>query len=497
MKRIPQRIVPTLVLIFVLSDVAAACGGRPFTAVEAYDWASNVVIARVSSIDRSPDSSGNQPPDGISHWTITVEKVYKGDLKQEQELVFLNEYSSGSGFGFGGETGKRFLLYLPAGPAQDGMWRRVNAGRPAFPDDAPADLLYLENAAKLRTRSFLFGVLSMPVREGEKWIYNRPSARRTVTIEGSGKSYKVTTDKNGIYQFAGLEPGRYFIKPDPVPGFRPYTFQGPLFLPLITTTPTAPPPTGLPVDIKAGGHIQLDVGFKVENSVQGRLVDASGVALSGIEIDVMNAADTLNEDNSYDNTWTDAEGNFGFGNIEPGKYVLVVNRNGEITNKMPFHTFYFPGTTKREEAMEITIRPGDDLRNIGLHAPETLDTVTVSGRLVGEKGVPLENERVKFFDAGDDADNPVDLTDLGDMSARTDADGRFSLLLVRGRAGTLGASLYLTKGAFGHCPAVDALLARSGEYPLEITTEPFSFDGKADLTDLEIIVPLANCRAAM
>ena len=178
MERIPQRIVPALVLIFVLSGIAAACGGRPFTAVEAYDWASNVVIANVTSIDQSPDPTGNLPPDGIVHWTITVEKVYKGDLKPGQELVFLNEYVSGSGFGFGDETGKRLLLYLPAGPAQDGMWRRVGTGRPASPDHAAADLFYLENVAKFRTRSFLFGVLSMPVREGEKWIRGRPSAGR-------------------------------------------------------------------------------------------------------------------------------------------------------------------------------------------------------------------------------------------------------------------------------------------------------------------------------
>jgi hypothetical protein len=496
MKRIPRRIVPALVLIFTLSGIAAACGGLGLTAVEAYEGASNVLIAKVTSIDRSPDPTGNERPDGIFHWTITVEKVYKGGLKPGQELIFLNEYVSGSGFDFGAEKGKRFLLYLPEGPAPDGMWRRVGTGRTAFPDDAPADLFYLENVAKFRTRSFLFGVLSIPVREGEKWVYDRPSARRTITIEGNGKSYRIKTGKNGIYHLAGLEPGRYIIKPEPVHGFTPYTFQSPLFLPLITAAPAAPPPPGLPIDIKPGRHVQLDVGFKIENSVRGRLVDARGVALSRIEVALRPAeVEDPAQDDWDESTLTDAEGNFKFGSIEPGNYVIIVNSNGEITSRMPFHTFYFPGNTKREEAVEIAVHPGDDLRDVILNAPEALETITVSGRLVGEKSLPIANELVKFFDARD-ADNSVDLTDLGNLSVRTDAEGRFSLRLVRGRAGTLGASLYLTKGAFGKCPAVDTLLADSEEDHLEITSEPFSFDGQGDLTGLEMIVPVANCQAA-
>ena len=75
-------------LLFSMSRTAGACscGPRP-TVLEAFDTADEVVIVRVLSVEKV-ENTEERYVDGVRSATMIVEKVFKGNLKVRDEVIF-------------------------------------------------------------------------------------------------------------------------------------------------------------------------------------------------------------------------------------------------------------------------------------------------------------------------------------------------------------------------------------------------------------------------
>ena len=60
----------------------------------------------------------------------------------------------------------------------------------------------------------------------------------------------------------------------------------------------------------------------------------------------------------FDVGCTDYDGRFDIRVKAEGKYFLVANANGAITEDTPFRTFYYPGVVDKERAEVFSIAPG-------------------------------------------------------------------------------------------------------------------------------------------
>ena len=110
------RLFVTILTAFLLAPrIAIACGCKPFaqTALEVYEGADLVVIARMLSVEKA--SPPKRPYRGdISSATMVVEKVYKGDVTTNPQLKLDqgDEVLGCSWSFYAEEVGDRFLLYL-------------------------------------------------------------------------------------------------------------------------------------------------------------------------------------------------------------------------------------------------------------------------------------------------------------------------------------------------------------------------------------------------
>ena len=109
----------------LLPNVVVACGLPPKpTVLQAYDESDVVIIARAISVEKLSDQS-EKPMIGtlVSSTTMQVEKVFKGNLRAGDKIVF------GQGNGIWctwvfdeDDIGKEYLFYLNSPAKDEKLW---------------------------------------------------------------------------------------------------------------------------------------------------------------------------------------------------------------------------------------------------------------------------------------------------------------------------------------------------------------------------------------
>ena len=90
---------------------ACSCGPRP-TVLEAFDGADEVVIVRILSVEKVEDKE-DRYVHHVRSATMIVEKVFKGNLKIRDEIVFGQGGGADCIWTFNDESiGDQFLFYL-------------------------------------------------------------------------------------------------------------------------------------------------------------------------------------------------------------------------------------------------------------------------------------------------------------------------------------------------------------------------------------------------
>jgi hypothetical protein len=471
---------------------ACSCLNRP-TVLDSFDRSDVVIRARAISVEKVPDDEEHRYVfAGVRSTTMVVEKVFKGNLKVKDEIVFGQGSGADCIWAFDKESiGHEFLFYLSSPdkysdrsrfPFHDPpFWYAGVCGRSRGLSDAGDDLLYLENMSKVRGKTRISGTINNG---------HHPAVsveNRKIKIIGEKKTYQIESDKNGVFEIYDLPPGKYLIEPEVPPGWKIEAYV-PRTVASLPNAGEAPDlnPNRVEIVLEAKKHTAVDFGFKIDNRITGRVLDPEGKPMYRVCVHALTAEQ---KEGFGSPGCTNEKGEFQITSISEGDYVLVINGNGKLSNREPFARFYYPSVTERERAAVISIGPGESFDDINIVVPKLAETITIEGVLRYSDGNPVAEKWVRFNGGDDEKTN-------GHASEQTDAAGRFSLKVLKGLIGELSAEDWLWAGQFKSCPKVDELIAKTAGTTTTVSTNVIKLETNQNYYDIELTFPFPRCEKA-
>jgi len=454
---------------------------RP-TVLDAYNKADFVVIARAISVEKVSDDAETPPNTSrVLSIVMEVQKVFKGNLRVGDKMTF----GQGNGIRctwvfYEDVVGNEYLFYLENPTGDPKVWYEFGYTRSTVIDGVNDDLLYLNNLEANRGRTRVSGTLS----EDEEQV--SPSGRR-IWIVGNNKVYETRTDKNGVYEFYDLPPGRYRLEPELPFGWK--------ITPTVPGTTTVSDPKRqiqrrhILFTLKPRQHAAIDLAFVLDNVVSGSVVDVRGKPLPDVEVS-LKPVDPENKSLNFE--YTDEQGRFTIESITPGDYILVVNHDGEKTVAEPFGAVYYPNVTEKAKALVFHIRAGDNIKGLTI-VPDLTEMITVQGVVRYEDGTPVKKATVRFFPAKVPGFNGFVVVD-------TTAEGKFSFKIFKGLPGELYADFFAYTGTgaeivgaydYAKCPQVYAIMKQTGEL---IKTRVQKIAPQHDLPNVVLTFPFPRCK---
>jgi hypothetical protein len=340
-------IVFPLALLLISAESAGACICSPHTAGSEFSRSDVVGIFKVK----------NKKGENL---VFLVEKVYKGDANVGDEIEVRN-----SGCSIISErpvaAGMTFLLYLNTAGGTSDTLEVVMCSRSGTVDRVKTDLIWLDKLDQVKGQSRFSGTIW---QEGETiGDYWKCLANWPVTIQGNGKVYALKTNNDGFYEIYGLPPGVYEVTPAPVQGYDFYHASNP-----------ANPSEYERTIYLNNSHAEWDISFTIATSIMGRLVDADGLPVEGIEIVVLKQDDKGRIGSTGIKTLTGKDGYFKLRTVPEGTVVIEVT--GEwITKRIPADGFYYSSDGNFSEGnfekpTPITIKKGQIIKDLLITAPK-------------------------------------------------------------------------------------------------------------------------------
>ena len=473
------RLLYSSVLVIAAAKIVSACSCPPPKSVlDAYDAADAVLIVRmvsVKKVETEPALPGNV------FGAFAVERVYKGNVKVNDKLVFAVAYKFHCPSVFREEDiNSEFLFYAQAPKNDQEFWSLLNCGRSKAVSLATEDLLYLDNTSKRRGKTRISG------KYGNDRNQDVVVAHRRIRIVSDEKAYEIFTDDNGVFEIYDVPPGRYRLEPEIPEGWRIDRW----FLRLNSSTAALlKSPKSVQFDVETKKHISINLGFEPDNAVEGKLVGPKGDPLAKTCAYLRRPDDDMNMVRGDTRTaCADANGRFRIESIPPGHYVLVLNQDGLAKGVAPFPRVFYPGTTELEKATTITVALGQTLKDIDVVVPAMLDTVTVEGVLLFSDDQPVASQYVHF----EGIEKPGI---LGWASAETDEQGRFSLKIIKGLQGKLLSKMGVYRGMFRNCPVMDALVKETPQELAVLSTQEIEIKAEQDLSNVVLRFLVPGCKS--
>ena len=469
--------------LLLVSRSAAGCVIMPKpTVLDAYNDADVVVIARVISVEKISDTA-TVPLNGsrVLSTTMEVQKVFKGKLSVGDKITF----GQGNGIRctwifYEEGIGNEYLFYLEYPTEDSRLWYEFGYGRSAAISEAADDLLYLNNIEAVRGSTRVSGTMSSSEDE--------PSLPgRKIWILGKDKVYETTTDKNGVYEFYDLPPGRYVLEPELPFGWKiDRSTRG------TTTISDQKQIHGRRISfiLRPSQHAAVDLAFVLDNVVSGSVVDARGKPLPQVQVSLQ-PMDTDNESVNFE--YTDEQGRFAIESVPPGNYVIAMNKDGKKTVEEPFGAFYYPNVTEQARARVFRIRAGDNMKGLRIVAPDTGEMITIRGVVRYADGTPAPDTTVRFTAVKAPGVN-------GDALVDADEQGRFSLKIFKDLPGELHADFVAHSGStavivrkydYSKCPQVQSIVNQTGQQMIK--TPALMIDSRQNL-NLVLTFPFPSCK---
>lgn len=491
------RLLALLAIVFLASSHAAnacSCGQQP-TVLESYNGSDVVVIVRVVSVEKAePEktaapgrmSNGENYVDGVKSTTVIVERAFKGTLRVGEKMIFGQGGGADCIWTFNEkDLGKQYLFYLHRYEGAT-VWIAGTCGRSSNAESAADDLLYLNNLDKVRGKTRISGTFSFDIETGDS------VAGRKIRIAGAGHTYEVKTDRDGVYEIYDVPAGEYLVEPEVPRGWRVARFWlG--YSPSFAGNDDNKSLKKIPIVVADKQHAGLDIRLEIDNAVRGHIYDPLGRPMNGVCLDLVPADGTTG---AFLMGCTEKDGAFEIDEIPPGGYIIVVNDDGKVTSSEPFGTFYYPTTTKREDATVFHIGLGDFIENLQIYPPVTAETITVEGVCLYSDGKLVAGERVSFKSAKTMRTGKNDEDGEDDARAETDSKGRFSIKILKGTKGLLSGEMYTYVGAFENCPKLDRLIKETGKSSMEVRTPAVEIFAQTNLNGVVLKYPFPGCKKA-
>ncbi len=82
----------------------------------------------------------------------------------------------------------------------------------------------------------------------------------------------------------------------------------------------------------------------------------------------------------------------------------------------------------------------------------------------------------------------------GDVSEKTDLQGRFSLRIIKGLKWQISSGIFGSADTFENCPKFEELVKQSEESWTEIHSEAVEITAETDIHNLVVCFPFPKCR---
>ena len=465
-----------ILVIILSSNKADACSCESSQTVdkEIVKFA-NIAVFKLIAIKKLDKTK--EPSLADEKYSLTVEKVFKGNLKVGETVTFENGFACIWNFDEK-NIGSEFLFYLGEEPKKNESWIAGYCTRSGRLSARTADLLYLEKEKQMRGKTRLSGTLNkmteIPEKNGDFLFESLPN--KQVSITGKGKEINLSTDANGDFEVYDLPPGKYKIVPEKIEGFRFSSFNSEF----------------TEVEIKAKSHTENDFYFEINNAVSGKVLDQNNKPLQYVCLDLIPSKSEKAEGYSK-GSCTNKNGEFEIISIPVGNYILAINKDGEPRLSEPFTTFYYPNKTNKVDAAEITIGENCFLKDLQIIPPQMIETLTLSGILTFNDGKPAANETVQFL-KGEEISKSYDGYISSDFKMTTDKNGKFTFKTLKGQNGILRGSMYSFVGEYKNCPQIDNLIKEKGDKVQRIDTVDYKIDATKNLSGINLSFPFDACK---
>ena len=198
-----------------------------------------------------------------------------------------------------------------------------------------------------------------------------------------------TTDQDGFYRISDIPPGSYEVTP-----------SAPAYI-----LADATGGRGKSVIVGEGENVE-GINFSLVRGgvVTGKVTDADGRPVIAQQINFF-PADAFDRQDPNRMVYatlgaqTDDRGIYRAFGLRPGRYKVATGR-GEDTffgNYMPSRTTYrqvfHPDVTEHSKATIIEVSEGSEAKDVDIKLGAVMQTFSVSGRLIDEKGLPVPNIR--------------------------------------------------------------------------------------------------------
>jgi len=436
MSNIKLTVLVLLLLLFFTAETPAwdliICG-PPMSDFSPYWNAAAVFTGQVESIE-------TREKEIIAKFA--VEKVYRGVVGDRVEIA--TEVRHGYPF----VKGEQYFVYSGS-VRQDGKQHVDMCSATKVLVNAGEDIEFAEEVAAGKRGTRIHG-----------WVYqyrpklwtlrnNEPVAGIKVTIKDrTGKEFTTTTDEKGRYVFKEVADGAYEIKAETpagthlVGGFRNYGYSELLYIGHVTAEQN--------FGFRRFGPSyrfwdSRNFMFTSAGSIQGRVVNFADKQMSHgfLELLVLDDNGKSRENYAYAELRANGKpGEFVFGLVAPGKYMIAINPNGCHTRQPPqYGRIFYPGAADENDARIITVRENEVVKLKNFKLPPPLREKWISGVVVLPDGTPVANATVFMGQKVVSISTCVNSSD----NVQTDAAGRFRVKGFEPYEYTVGA--YIQTGS--------------------------------------------------
>jgi len=238
------------------------------------------------------------------------------------------------------------------------------------------------------------------------------------------------------------------------------------------------------VVLESGTHAYSNVTSSADNTIRGRVLNPAGDAMEGVCVTLLPAEGSASQRKL---AFTDDKGSFEITGIVSGSYVIAANYGGPISINEPFHTVYYPNSFDREKGTVINVGAGYTLEGTDIHVPKTEPVTTIEGVVLFADGKPAAGELVFFkaFETIDDID--------GNSREITDADGRFSIRILKGLTGLLYSEMSIEQEEAANCALVEKLIRDTGKTSVALQTNTVVIRVEKNEIGVELRYTFAGC----
>jgi hypothetical protein len=240
-----------------------------------------------------------------------------------------------------------------------------------------------------------------------------PGIQNLVTRAVGNQTWPTTiTDRDGKFTFRDVRPGRYTVR-----SVRDGFFGKPV-------NGTYPPTAWIDLSVGEKETRQISLSMAQGAIISGRIYDTTGAPLLNATVQAFTTAyqtgfSLLQPAIAGPPKTTDDRGEYRIFWLPPGDYYLgatpSVRAGGPGTPFQPGARTFYPGMTRMNEAMPITIRGGEDLRGMDIGI-RTASLFKISGTVANSIPAPLDASgaalpaTIFFHLANRDLETPIEAT---------------------------------------------------------------------------------------